>query len=136
MLQLIYISSVRPGLVASDIDDILAVSRRRNGVDRVTGLLVHDGRRFLQALEGEAALVEAAYARIRADGRHRAIVTLSQREVAAREFGNWAMAAHQAGAGADKASLAKAVDRLVADIPDANTRELFRGFARIERKAA
>lgn len=136
MLQLVYISSARPGVGPADVDAILAASRRNNSVARITGLLVHDGRRFLQALEGDAEVVERTYARIQRDPRHRAIVLLSQRQVDTREFGAWAMASHLVGTGSDKASMVAAVDALTAQVPDPNTRELFRSFVRIERRAA
>ena len=96
MLQLTYISTVRDAAKV-DLGDILRVSRANNRRDRITGLLHYDGRRFLQALEGPAALVEAAYARIRVDPRHFAPVVLSQRPIDAREFGNWDMAALEPG---------------------------------------
>lgn len=136
MLQLTYISSARPGIGRADVEDILSASRRNNGLDRISGLLVHDGRRFLQALEGDIALVERTFARIRLDERHRAVVLLSQREVERREFGEWAMAYQAADAAVDRASMIEIVDELTANIPDANTRELFRSFARIDRRAA
>ena len=136
ILQLTYISSARPGIGQDDVNQILTVSRRNNGTNRITGMLIHDGRRFLQALEGDPELVERTFARIRADHRHRAIVALSHREVAVREFGEWAMACHIVGSMAGKADMIEAVDALTAGVPDANTRDLFRSFARIERAAA
>ncbi len=136
MLQITYISSAVPGIDPTAVEQILASSRRRNAANHITGLLIHDGRRFLQALEGEAALVEATFARIQLDRRHRAAVILSKRDVALCEFGDWAMACHEVRQGSDKGSMIDAVDALTADVPDANTRELFRSFARIERRAA
>jgi hypothetical protein len=136
MLQLTYISSARRDVGKDDVEKILSASRRNNARDRITGLLVHDGRRFLQALEGDAELVERCFARISQDDRHRAVVRLSQREVTVRGFGDWAMAYHAAGVAGDKASMIEAVDALTASITDANTRELFRSFARVERRAA
>ena len=98
MLQLVYISSsTTRGL--EGLDAILATSRRNNARDGITGLLYADGTRFLQALEGEGAAVEAAFARIRTDPRHRGVVVLSRRTIAVREFGPWDMAARHAGAG-------------------------------------
>jgi len=136
MFQLVYISSALRTVTADDVSAILAVSRRNNARNGLTGLLIHDGVRFLQALEGERDAVEARIEVIRADPRHRALVVLSQREIAAREFGSWAMADRAVQRVMGDLALADTVDGLVADVPDANTRELFRGFARIERKAA
>ncbi len=129
MLQLVYISSVTG---APDDAAILHASRRNNRRDDVTGLLYADRRRFLQALEGPAAKVEAAFERIRRDPRHRAVVVLSRREIDTREFGPWDMAARSPGEEGD-AFFAR-VEALVARA-DANVRATFDGLARLRRAA-
>jgi hypothetical protein len=134
MLQVIYISTARPALPATAITEILATSRRHNGAAGVTGLLLYDGYRFLQALEGETALVHQTFDRIRADPRHRAIVLLSSRDISARSFGDWAMAAQRVAI-ASGATVPELVDRLTEDVGDLGTRELFRSFARIRNAA-
>ena len=136
MFQLIYISTARPGVDQQEVARILGLARSRNAADRITGLLVFDGKRFLQALEGDRTAVEACYARIRLDPRHRAPVILSEREVEVREFGDWTMAWSRVDAIDHQLSLAQLVDSLVGQVQDPNTRALFRGFARIDRKAA
>ena len=133
MYQLTYISTARPGLIDADIDAILASSRRHNNRNGVTGILVYDGKRFLQALEGERDAVELTYHRIKADPRHRATVQLSLRDIGKREFGMWDMAAHRSSHVAMGGTIADDVDALVADVPDANTRALFSSFARLKR---
>ena len=136
MYQLTYISTARRDLVGTDLDHILGVSRKNNRRDAISGLLIYDGVRFLQALEGEKGSVEAAFLRIKADTRHRAAVMLSLREVPDREFGQWDMACERVGIAPASASISETVDRLVADLPDANTRALFSGFARLDRSKA
>jgi hypothetical protein len=136
MHQIVYISTARPGITETDVDAILAKSRANNRRDGITGLLISDGTRFLQALEGDQPLVEAAYHRIKADARHRAAVILSGKSVERRQFGTWDMAFGGFGRVRDEAALAAAVDRLVAEVKDPNTRALFSGFARISRKNA
>ena len=136
VLQLTYISTARKDVGGRDVDQILASSRRNNSVRNITGMLLFDGRRFLQALEGEDDQVAATYERIKSDARHRAIVTLSSKIVTERQFGAWAMAWHRVDPVAGGKTLAETVDALTANVPDANTRELFRGFARIDRQAA
>jgi hypothetical protein len=136
MYQLTYISTARRDIGEADVEEILRASRANNQRDAITGLLVHDGTRFLQALEGERTLVQAAYARIRRDDRHRAAVMLSEREVADRQFGTWAMASEQARIAPGAVSMPQIVDSLVAAIPDPNTRALFSSFARLDRRTA
>ena len=92
MIQLCYISTARPQVTWETVDEILGVSRRNNASARVTGLLLFNGKRFLQLLEGAPALVEATYARILKDPRHFAVVKLSERAIDEREFGGWDMA--------------------------------------------
>ena len=131
MLQLVYVSTVVPG-IAADPEPILAVSRQNNRSDGITGLLYSDGKRFLQALEGPEDKVEAAFIRISADLRHRAVVVLSRRTITAREFGDWEMAHRAAGADAEGF-----VDRIasLAACAAPDVRATFEGFAKVRRAA-
>lgn len=92
MLQLIYVSSKTPSAAALDLDELVTVSQLRNRRDQITGLLYSDGKRFLQVVEGPTNAIEGLLGRLGKDGRHRAIITLSRREIDRREFGDWAMA--------------------------------------------
>lgn len=134
MLQITYISTARPELPAEAIDQILAASRRNNHADGITGLLLYDGYRFLQALEGEPARVQRAYERIKADPRHRALVLLSSHEVTERAFGNWSMASQRVGI-ANGQTVADLVDSLTEEVADRTIQALFRGFARVRSAA-
>jgi hypothetical protein len=134
MLQITYISTARPELPAEAIDEILAASRRNNHADGITGLLLYDGYRFLQALEGEPHRVERAYERIKADPRHRAVVILSNHEVTARSFGDWSMASQRVGIASGN-TVTELVDSLTAEVADANMQALFRSFARLRHAA-
>ncbi|MFN4154863.1 MAG: BLUF domain-containing protein [Paracoccaceae bacterium] len=92
LLQLIYAS--RPfGFDGAMLTAILFDARRCNTRDGITGALICRDDLFLQLLEGPAAEVEAAYARIRADDRHIEVRELLRREIGddARMFGAWAM---------------------------------------------
>ena len=134
MYQLVYISTATDRTDAGVLDAILATSRRNNRRDGITGLLLHDGRRFLQVLEGPQPLVDAAFLRIRADPRHRASVMLHARQAEGRSFGEWDMACETV-ASAHGASLTQTVDRLVEGATDRNLKALFRSFARLDRAA-
>ena len=50
--------------------DILRQSRANNGLNGISGILLSDGRRFLQVLEGTPEAIEHVFARISADPRH------------------------------------------------------------------
>jgi len=92
--QVVYISYVSGDIDPVDFRRILDKSRLNNRQASVTGLLLCDGRQFLQALEGPLTDVEVVFERIRTDPRHNGIAILSSRDVAHREFGNWTMAAN------------------------------------------
>ena len=133
MLQLVYISTARGRVTAADLQRILGASRRNNGRDGISGLLFFDGVRFLQALEGDPEAVTTAFERIKADPRHAGVVVLSRREVAAREFGDWAMASRTALEGESEM-----LDRVAALVAEASpaVQATFTSFAEIRRKAA
>jgi hypothetical protein len=131
MLQLTYISTAITGLHQRDVDAILDSSRRNNRQCGLTGMLLFDGRRFLQHLEGEDAVIDATYERIRADERHRAIVQLSRRSVEARVFGDWDMAFERvSGMVAGQASLEEQVAAMVERV-DPVVAAHFNGFAQV-----
>jgi hypothetical protein len=118
------------------LQSILATSRRNNERLGVSGLLVAGGRRFLQALEGPPAAVLATYARIAADPRHFAVVQLSCKEVAARQFGSWAMAHEAGGESGGGSDLQRTVEDLIGPLADKTLRAQFTGFAEIHARAA
>lgn len=134
--QLTYISTARPTLILADVEQILQTSRRNNERALVTGLLIFDGKRFLQALEGPLEAVEATFSRIALDQRHRALVRLSSRHSEVREFGNWSMGSHLAGRVVGRGDLVDHVDAMTDKLSDPNMRETIRGFARLRMAAA
>jgi Sensors of blue-light using FAD len=93
--QLTYLS--RNGLtgdaaaLSDQLGEILAVSRRNNQRDGITGYLVSDGTWFLQILEGDHEKVMAALVRIRFDQRHSDVAVISTREIRTRSFPHWSM---------------------------------------------
>ncbi len=136
LLQLTYISTARPTVLMSDVEQILQASRRRNALDGVTGLLIFDGKRFLQALEGSFEAVETTFSRIALDPRHRGLVKLSSRHVETREFGAWSMGSHLVGPVTGTGQIVDHVDAMTDSLTDPNMRETLRSFARIRGSAA
>ena len=67
-------------------------AEERNPSFGITGLLCHNDGIFVQVLEGPRSSVDLMMEKIAGDGRHREIEILSRRDVAEREFGQWAMA--------------------------------------------
>jgi len=113
--QLLYASRSAPGV---DVDRILQQSRHNNAVDGITGLLWHDGSHFLQVIEGPESSVAATYARIVSDSRHDELTILSDRAIAAREFGYWSMERASRSLTDGEAVLAR-IERRLAGAPKA-----------------
>jgi len=130
MIQLCYISTARPHVGWDAVDDILAESRRNNSSARVTGLLLFNGKRFLQLLEGAPVQVEATYARILRDPRHFAVVKLSERTIDQREFGNWDMAFERFRGEFSAQSIAAKVTELT-QTASPSVKALFKSYAAI-----
>lgn len=131
MRQLLYISSKSPTLPVQ-IGSVLAQSQRNNEAVGVTGLLYTDGTRFLQVLEGEPDAVGTTFERIRKDPRHKAVVVLSDREIAQREFGNWSMAHQRPLEEQDEFDLR--MDKMLAAASE-NVRGTFSGLVSARRAA-
>jgi hypothetical protein len=92
LYNLVYCSRVAEGVDASEVDRIIATSRRNNAAHGITGLLVFGSGIFFQWLEGPRESVTELMARIEKDPRHRAVVVLdSDEEVRERVFGEWDM---------------------------------------------
>jgi len=112
--QLLYISTVSPH-AAVDLESILAAARRNNRANDITGLLMFNGKRFLQVLEGPAGPIDATFERIRRDSRHRGQVLLARKSVARREFGDWSMG-YKSSAQDDGGALYAAICAKLADV--------------------
>lgn len=73
----------------ADLDRLVSTARSRNRTVGVTGMLLYDGGRFLQTLEGPPAGLDDIWTSIQRDPRHGAIEVLSQHIVPARLFAGW-----------------------------------------------
>ena len=90
--QVVYLSNATGPVQQDDLKDILKNAQRRNAANGITGLLLFHGGNFMQVLEGPRETVEATLARIRRDARHRGMLTILERDIEERAFGDWSMA--------------------------------------------
>jgi len=97
-----------------EAEQILAHARERNPRDNLGGALLITDDRFVQALEGDKAAVEATFDRISLDPRHTDIELLHAEVTPRRRFADWSMAfvgdspaLRERHAGAPLASLAR-----------------------------
>ena len=87
------IANAMPGAAVDDeLRAILAIARRRNTADNVTGALLFTASGFAQVLEGPRETVELTFERIITDPRHADVTILSFTPAERRSFPDWSMA--------------------------------------------
>jgi hypothetical protein len=64
---------------------------RLNALDGITGLLVFNGARFCQTIEGSPEAIENLLARLRRDRRHENVTVIDDAPVEERRFRSWDM---------------------------------------------
>ncbi len=88
--QYLYLSTAR-GLSREDVETIIATSEANNAQNGITGLLLYNGRNFLQLLEGAESALVALMTRITHDTRHSGVSVLRAQDIAERTCPEWAM---------------------------------------------
>ena len=96
---LAYTSRAKLDLTERDLSDVHLSARRCNALDGVTGLLVFDGIRFLQIIEGAEVAIDELVERLRRDQRHTALEVRDVRLMEARSFSGWSMELVRVSAG-------------------------------------
>ena len=87
-----YLSSATSNGKGEALDQILKQARRRNDLEKVTGLLCEFDGNFLQFLEGESDVIAATFDRISHDTRHSGLIKIYDQPIAERGFSSWSMA--------------------------------------------
>jgi hypothetical protein len=93
--QLIYASRATRPMSAGDVEAILDVSRRKNALCGISGMLLYDEGSFLQVLEGDEPEVERVYGQLNKDRRHESVVLVHRGPIAQRGFSEWSMGAFE-----------------------------------------
>lgn len=88
---LIYQSSANEAFTAEQLRRLASRSSEANASAGITGVLLFDGRRFLQVLEGPEPEVQALFQRLLADPRHRDVQTVLHTGATQRSFSGWSM---------------------------------------------
>ncbi|WP_256643877.1 BLUF domain-containing protein [Stenotrophomonas sp. 9(2022)] len=87
-----YVSTAKEGLDVPDLDALLADATAFNRMAGVTGVLMFDGTRFLQYIEGPRDGVASVHARILNARRHGSVAELAAGALQWRWFPRWTMA--------------------------------------------
>ena len=92
LYEVLYVSTLAPGQPLGVVAEIAAQARVANGQLDITGLLIFDGQRFCQQLEGPKKQVLKLIERIRNDPRHIHIEVLHHGPLAGRRFQHFSLA--------------------------------------------
>ncbi len=90
-IRLLYVSTAASTLAYQDLVALLRAATQRNEASDITGLLVYGSGLFLQALEGDRAVVNRLYNRIVVDARHTDCTLLLAESIERRAFADWSM---------------------------------------------
>lgn len=89
--QIVYVSKAAENFDEDQVLELLNTARASNQETGITGMLLFDGKVFLQVIEGQTARVDDLFTHIKRDSRHHDVVTLLHRPIATREFPPWSM---------------------------------------------
>jgi len=113
-----YVSDALSGLSIDKVDDLSRAAAAQNKTAGVTGILLYDGKRFLQYIEGPEDGTSLVYSRILNAGSHLNVIELARGSVSERRFPYWAMrwipvdeAQLEVAAFSDWTGLSRATDR-------------------------
>jgi len=129
MRIIIYISRAKQNFTSSDLADLRDLADARNRSEDITGLLLFDGTRFIQALEGDAAAVQAVMNRIAKDPRHDNISYFRPITTDFRQFKNWTTEYQNAKDLCDGRKFIDRVMKHVVDVKCDSIKAAFIGFA-------
>ena len=90
--EVLYVSTLAPDQPLSVVADIAKQARIKNAQLNITGLLIFDGQRFCQQLEGAKKVVLKLIEIIRSDPRHVNVEVLHHGPLAGRRFHHFDLA--------------------------------------------
>ncbi len=89
--EIFYVSTISPDAALSVVGEIAAHARASNAAFDITGVLVFDGLRFCQQIEGKPKDVLALMERICQDTRHFKVEVFHHGPLAARRFNHFSL---------------------------------------------
>ena len=92
LYEVLYVSTLAPDQPLSVVAEIAARARIANAQTDITGLLIFDGQRFCQQLEGPQKHVLRLIERIRTDPRHVSVEVIHHGPAAGRRFQQFSLA--------------------------------------------
>ena len=92
LIRMLYISTAVGPQTTTVTGTILRSAQAFNAENGITGVLCQGQGVWLQILEGGRSEINALYARISADKRHKDVQLMVFEDIAQRRYGAWAMA--------------------------------------------
>lgn len=92
LIRMLYVSTAVGPITTTVTGTILRSAQAFNSDNGITGVLAQGQGVYLQVLEGRRAEVNALYARITADKRHKNVQLMAFEDITRRRYGAWAMA--------------------------------------------
>lgn len=89
--RVVYVSKAADEMSDFQLQMLASRASDRNSTVGITGLLIHAGGWFIQAIEGPSTSINLVLGRISRDNRHRDIEVLLDSEVRERMFPSWTM---------------------------------------------
>ena len=90
--EVLYVSTLAPTFPVNVVANIAARARTLNAAQNITGLLIFDGMRFCQQIEGSKQEVLEAVERINEDTRHTNMTIFHHGPLAERRFKSFSLA--------------------------------------------
>jgi hypothetical protein len=130
LMRVLYVSVIAPGLLAADIQRLVASARRRNRQLDLTGALLICNGHFVQALEGREEAVASMMRSIAQDPRHSDLLVKEQAPITLRMFADWDMAL------VDNSQCHDPLQRVIdGSAPPATLLEAIRGWVNEQKEA-
>ena len=91
MKQIIYASTATENVNLDVVNDLLTQCVEKNNEFGISGMMVFDGKQFLQCFEGDEDHVKQLRENILKDTRHQNIYWIGEKEITKRLFSQWCM---------------------------------------------
>lgn len=91
LVEYLYVSEPEQPLPIGTMNTLVDSCQRYNKAHDITGMLIYDGKRFMQVLEGEQAPLFELIEQIKHDDRHHDFIELFCCPIKQRNFPQWAM---------------------------------------------
>lgn len=76
LIEFIYTSYASEPFLSEQLTALQKQCQDHNNPNQITGMLLYDNQQFMQVLEGEQAVIEALFKKIKSDPRHQQVKAL------------------------------------------------------------